>query len=153
MALRASPYGFIEPCSLQPREPVQGALVPHQREVVACDDNGLAVFELLRRKSEGRHVIVFDLLKLDGDDLRREPFETRKATLASLLRKPAGPAPERAGASGRRCVPARLQARAGGLRVEAVGIALSLRPTNDWLKLKNPDAPAVKREAEEDWGR
>ena len=83
MALRASPYGFIEPCSLQPREPVQGALVPHQREVVACDDNGLAVFELLRRKSEGRHVIVFDLLKLDGDDLRREPFETRKATLAS----------------------------------------------------------------------
>ena len=23
----------------------------------------------------------------------------------------------------------------------------------DWLKFKNPDAPAVKREAEEDWGR
>jgi hypothetical protein len=22
-----------------------------------------------------------------------------------------------------------------------------------WLKVKNPDAPAVKREAEEDWGR
>jgi hypothetical protein len=22
----------------------------------------------------------------------------------------------------------------------------------DWLKFKNPDAPAVKREAEEDWG-
>jgi bifunctional non-homologous end joining protein LigD len=22
----------------------------------------------------------------------------------------------------------------------------------DWLKMKNPDAPAVKREAEEDWG-
>jgi hypothetical protein len=21
----------------------------------------------------------------------------------------------------------------------------------DWLKMKNPDAPAVKREAEEDW--
>jgi hypothetical protein len=25
--------------------------------------------------------------------------------------------------------------------------------TSDWLKCKNPDAPAVKREAEEDWGR
>jgi bifunctional non-homologous end joining protein LigD len=24
--------------------------------------------------------------------------------------------------------------------------------TRDWLKMKNPDAPAVKREAEEDWG-
>ena len=23
----------------------------------------------------------------------------------------------------------------------------------DWLKMKNSDAPAVKREAEEDWGR
>jgi hypothetical protein len=23
----------------------------------------------------------------------------------------------------------------------------------DWLKMKNPAAPAVKREAEEDWGK
>jgi hypothetical protein len=23
----------------------------------------------------------------------------------------------------------------------------------DWLKMKNPEAPAVKRKAEEDWGR
>jgi ATP-dependent DNA ligase len=23
----------------------------------------------------------------------------------------------------------------------------------DWLKMKNPNAPAVKREAEEEWGR
>jgi bifunctional non-homologous end joining protein LigD len=23
----------------------------------------------------------------------------------------------------------------------------------DWLKMKNPNAPAVKREAEEDWGK
>ena len=25
--------------------------------------------------------------------------------------------------------------------------------SRDWLKFKNPAAPAVKREAEEDWGR
>ena len=25
--------------------------------------------------------------------------------------------------------------------------------TSDWLKFKNPEAPAVKREAEEDWGK
>jgi bifunctional non-homologous end joining protein LigD len=57
-------------------------------EVVACDDNGLAVFERLRRKPSGRHVFLFafDLLELDGEDLRRASFETRKATLASLLR-------------------------------------------------------------------
>jgi bifunctional non-homologous end joining protein LigD len=55
---------------------------------MACDANGLAVFERLRRKPTGRHVLLyaFDLLELDGEDLRREPFATRKATLASLLR-------------------------------------------------------------------
>jgi len=25
--------------------------------------------------------------------------------------------------------------------------------TDNWIKVKNPAAPAVKREAEEDWGR
>ena len=30
---------------------------------------------------------AFDLIELDGDDLRVLPIETRKATLASLLRK------------------------------------------------------------------
>ena len=25
--------------------------------------------------------------------------------------------------------------------------------SHDWLKMKNPTAPAVKREADEDWGR
>jgi bifunctional non-homologous end joining protein LigD len=30
---------------------------------------------------------AFDLLELNGDDLRREPIEVRKATLASVLRK------------------------------------------------------------------
>jgi bifunctional non-homologous end joining protein LigD len=57
-------------------------------EAVACDENGLAVFERLRRKNEACQVFLFafDLLELNGTDLRREPIETRKATLASLLR-------------------------------------------------------------------
>ena len=50
-------------------------------EAVACDANGLAVFEHLRRKPTGRHVLLYavDLLELDGEDLRRAAFETRKA--------------------------------------------------------------------------
>src|SRR5262245_34797183 len=57
-------------------------------EAVCCDDNGVAVFELLRHNRQGRHVFLcaFDLLELNGDDLRREPLEVRKATLDSLLR-------------------------------------------------------------------
>ncbi|MGA7490671.1 MAG: hypothetical protein WBW74_27430 [Xanthobacteraceae bacterium] len=46
------------------------------------------MFERLRRKRSGQRVFLyaFDLLELNGQDLRREPIETRKARLASLLR-------------------------------------------------------------------
>jgi ATP-dependent DNA ligase len=46
-------------------------------EAVACDETGLAVFERLRRKHEGKKVFLFafDLLELNGTDLRREPIE------------------------------------------------------------------------------
>ena len=43
---------------------------------------------LRRRRNEARAFLYgFDLLELDGADLRREPIEVRKATLASILRK------------------------------------------------------------------
>jgi hypothetical protein len=35
----------------------------------------------------------------------------------------------------------------------AVYLSASPAARPDWLKMKNPAAPAVKREAEEDWGR
>jgi bifunctional non-homologous end joining protein LigD len=49
----------------------------------------LATFQLLRRRrNEGQAFLyAFDLLELDGTDLRREPIGVRKATLASTLRK------------------------------------------------------------------
>jgi hypothetical protein len=46
-----------------------------------------------------------------------------------------------------------LQARPRRDSIEAKGFALPIWSPPDWLKMKNPDAPAVKREAEEDWGR
>ena len=58
-------------------------------EVVCCDERGLARFDVLRRRRNEAvaFLYAFDLLELDGTDLRREPIETRKATLASVLRK------------------------------------------------------------------
>ena len=58
-------------------------------EVVCCDERGLATFQLLRhRRNEPQAFLyAFDLLELDGQDLRREPLEVRKATLASILRQ------------------------------------------------------------------
>ena len=35
----------------------------------------------------------------------------------------------------------------------STAVAWPLARSPDWLKFKNPAAPAVKREAEEDWGR
>jgi len=57
-------------------------------EAVCCDENGLTVFAMLRYRERPAEIFLyaFDLLELDGQDLRREPLETRKATLASLLR-------------------------------------------------------------------
>ena len=58
-------------------------------EVVCCDERGVAAFQLLRRRRNEPQAFLyaFDLLELNGDDLRREPIEVRKATLASILRK------------------------------------------------------------------
>src|SRR6266508_2396985 len=61
-------------------------------EAVACNDGGLAVFERLRGRRHDASVFLyaFDLIELNGTDLRREPLQVRKATLASVLVK-AGP--------------------------------------------------------------
>ena len=66
-------------------------------EAVACDDNGVALFDLVRHHRHNDRVFVyaFDLIELKGDDLRRDPLEVRKATLRGMLAK-AGPALQRA---------------------------------------------------------
>ena len=125
-------------------------------EAVACDENGLTVFERLRLKPSGEHVFLyaFDLLELDGQDLRREPLEVRKATLASVLRK-AGPGVQ---------LNEHLEHEDGevvfrhackmgleGIVSKRLGSRYRSGRSPDWLKMKNPAAPAVKREAEEDW--
>src|SRR5262245_63573651 len=42
-----------------------------------------------RRHDASVFLYAFDLIELNGDDLRREPLDTRKATLASVLRRAA----------------------------------------------------------------
>ncbi len=61
-------------------------------EAVACDENGVASFDLVRHHRANGSVFLyaFDLIEIGGDDLRREPLEVRKATLASVLAR-AGP--------------------------------------------------------------
>ena len=68
--------------------PVRSCLI--DGEVLACDENALAIFDLLRhgaRRKTDALLVAFDLLELDGADLRRKPIEERKRQLAQLLRK------------------------------------------------------------------
>src|SRR6516164_4137428 len=46
-------------------------------EAVACDDNGIASFNLIRyrRHDDSTFLYAFDLIELNGDDLRRDPIE------------------------------------------------------------------------------
>lgn len=57
-------------------------------EAIVCDENGLAVFELIRGHRTPASAVhcAFDLLELNGEDLRRKPIEVRKQRLAQLLR-------------------------------------------------------------------
>jgi bifunctional non-homologous end joining protein LigD len=59
-------------------------------EIVALDEQGHPRFEWLVNRGPQRGTLVyyvFDLLSLDGKDLRQLPLEKRKARLARLLKK------------------------------------------------------------------
>jgi bifunctional non-homologous end joining protein LigD len=72
---------------------VQDAVI--DGEIVALDDKGRSSFQLLQGFDMGlvKPPIVFyafDLLRLNGEDLRNLPIEERKAKLEGLLKKPPG---------------------------------------------------------------
>src|ERR1700730_6232693 len=56
-------------------------------EAVACGDDGIACFELIRRSDSDQSVFMwaFDLIELDGAAMRREPLIQRKALLERAL--------------------------------------------------------------------
>jgi bifunctional non-homologous end joining protein LigD len=88
-------------------------------------------------------------------DLRREPIETRKATLASLLRGIGAGLRLNEHFLHSGDVVFRHACKMGleGIVSKRLGSPYVSGRTSNWLKFKNPNAPAVKREAEEEWGR
>jgi len=52
-------------------------------EAVAFDDNGVTSFNRVRYRHHDESIFLyaFELIELNGDDLRRHPLEGRKATL------------------------------------------------------------------------
>jgi len=56
-------------------------------EVVVLDEQGAPRFQLLQQASGNERLIVFDILWLDGEDLRRKPYLERRAILKKALAK------------------------------------------------------------------
>jgi bifunctional non-homologous end joining protein LigD len=127
-------------------------------EAVACGGDGMPSFDRLRyRRGDGSvFLFAFDLLELEGRDLRREPLEIRRTTLASVLRKatPGLVLNEHLEHEDGEVV-FRHACKLGleGIISKRLGSRYRSGRSPDWFKMKNPEAPAVKREAEEDWGR
>jgi bifunctional non-homologous end joining protein LigD len=58
-------------------------------EIIVCNENGLAVFDRIRGRGTLADAVhcSFDLLELDGENLRCQPIEERKELLAELLHR------------------------------------------------------------------
>jgi bifunctional non-homologous end joining protein LigD len=126
-------------------------------EAVACDDDGVASFDLVRHHRANDRILLyaFDLIELGGDDLRRDPLESRKATLEMMLAKVGSGIRfnEHMEGDGETVFRHACKMRLEGIVSKRKGSTYRSGCSPDWLKMKNADAPAVKREAEEDWGK
>jgi bifunctional non-homologous end joining protein LigD len=127
-------------------------------EMIVTDDTGVAVFDLIRRtnrRSRDAVLVAFDLVELEGKDLRRSPIEHRKRTLAQLVRtpRPGVVINEHYVGHGEIIFQHACKLGCEGIVSKRLGSPYGSGRSPHWLKIKNPAAPAVKREAEEDWGR
>ena len=126
-------------------------------EAIVTNDRGLAVFDLIRHKRHGADAVLlaFDLIELDGEDLRRTPIEQRKRKLAKLVRGPHAGIVLNEVFEGDGDVLFAHACKLGceGIVSKRLGSLYKSGRSPHWLKVKNPKAPALTREAEEDWGR
>jgi bifunctional non-homologous end joining protein LigD len=127
-------------------------------EAVACDGEGLPCFDRLRyrRQDDAVFLFAFDLLELNGQDLRPEPLEVRKRELGKLLRWAAQVGlqfNEHIAEPGDIVFRHACKLGLEGIVSKRLGSRYRSGRSPDWVKFKNPQAPAVRREAEEDWGK
>lgn len=125
-------------------------------EAVIANEDGTPDFRALRSKSRGHEarLFAFDLIEHDGVDLRDLPLIERKRMLKNLL-----------GKSQRRAIRFVEHLMGDGptifehvCRMGLEGIVSKRThapyrsgPSRTWLKCKNPESAAVRREREEKW--
>jgi bifunctional non-homologous end joining protein LigD len=118
-------------------------------EAVVCGPDGVAIFDALHRRGTVTEAMLyaFDLLELDGEDLRSLPLGDRKNRLARLLGgRRLGIVPDGATIFQQAC-----KMGLEGIVSKRLGAPCRSGPTRDWIKVKNPDSPAMIRAREAEW--
>jgi hypothetical protein len=134
----------------RPRDP--GGIVPAGRgSDPLCRGDGVASFNALRRGDGPERALhcAFDLLMLDGQDLRSEPIEVRKGLLNDRLDHPQRLF--RGGWANR--IRPRVRVGREGIVSKLKGSRYRSGMSRNWVKSKNPASEAVRREREENWRR
>jgi bifunctional non-homologous end joining protein LigD len=120
-------------------------------EAVACGDDGIASFDRIRHQHHDGSVFLyaFDLIELSGDDLRRDPLNVRKATLASVLTRaePGLLLNEYLEADGPTVFVHACKLGLEGIVSKRKDSSYRSGRSPHWIKSKNPACAAVKREA------
>ena len=124
-------------------------------EAIITDATGLAVFSLIRSYRNGLRATLcaFDLIEVDGEDLRWRTIEDRKSLLKRLIgsKHPGIAFNKHFDVEGSVVFHHACKLGCEGIVSKRLGSPYRFGRSNDWIKVKNPAAPAVKREAEEDW--
>ncbi len=131
---------FPELAEALTRLPVRDAVL--DGEVVALDPKGRSRFQLLQNARGDTNVeqrfVAFDLLWLDGEDLRDRPLEQRRTLLESVLAdvKPPVQLAERIELPMQRALAEARRRGWEGLIAKRTGSTYTGSRSSDWLKLK-----------------
>jgi bifunctional non-homologous end joining protein LigD len=124
-------------------------------EAVVCGPDGVAIFDALHRRGTVSEAMLyaFDLLELDGEDLRALPMGDRKKQPARLLGKRrlgivlSGHIDEDGALIFRQASKLGLE----GIVSKRMSAPYRSGPSRDWIKVKNPNSPAMVRHREAAW--
>ena len=118
-------------------------------EGVVCDGDGLAVFDLLHSKANDERVFLyaFDLLELNGADVRRWALDDRKDRLAKLLQHSARGIVLNQHIDGDGAMVFKHAFLIGceGIVSKRRDLPYRSGRVKSWLKIKNPESPAMLR--------
>jgi bifunctional non-homologous end joining protein LigD len=118
-------------------------------EVVCTDEHGRADFDRLHSRCFEEEAIAcaFDLLQLDGEDLRRQPLSQRKAALLKLLNRSRGGIQYvwHVDADGAESFNAACELGLEGIVSKRLTAPYKSGPCKSWVKTRNPRSPAYLR--------